>query len=49
VGRNGSLHWESRLGRWEFKGRIGDDWSVPMAVLILFSASSASSEIMLGG
>jgi hypothetical protein len=49
VGRNGSLHWESRLGRWEFEGWVGDDWSVPMAVLILFSASSTSSEIMLGG
>jgi hypothetical protein len=45
IGRNGSLHWDSRLGRGEVEGWIGDDGSVPMAILTLFSASSALSEI----
>jgi hypothetical protein len=49
IGQNRSLHWDLRLGRGEVEGWIGDDGSVPMAILVLFSASSALSEICCGG
>jgi hypothetical protein len=46
VGLNGGLQWESRG---EIEGCIRDDRGVPVAVLVLFSAPSALSEIMCGG
>jgi hypothetical protein len=49
VGRNGSLHWDSRLGWGEVEGWIWDDGGMPMAVHLLFSASSTASEIFVGG
>jgi hypothetical protein len=46
VGLNGGPQWESRG---EVEGGVRDDWSVSMAVLVLFSTPSALSEIMWGG
>jgi hypothetical protein len=46
VGLNGGPQWESR-GKVE--GCVRDDGGVPVAVLVLFSAPSALSEIMGGG
>jgi hypothetical protein len=43
---NGGPQWESRG---EVKGRVRDDGGMPVAVLVLFSAPSALSEIMVGG
>jgi hypothetical protein len=49
LGRNGSLHWESRLGRGEVERWVGDDGGMPMTVFSLFSTASAASEIIIGG
>jgi hypothetical protein len=49
VGRNGSRHWSSRLGWGEVEGWIWDDGGMPMAIHLLFSASSTASEILVGG
>jgi hypothetical protein len=49
VGRNGSRHWDSRLGWREVEGWIWDDGGMPMTVLMLFSTSSTASEIIVGG
>jgi hypothetical protein len=49
VGRNGSRHWSSRLGWGEVERGVWDDGGMPMAVHLLFSASSAASEIFVGG
>jgi hypothetical protein len=46
VGLNGGPQWELRG---EIEGCVRDDRGVPVAVLVLFSAPSALSEIMCGG
>jgi hypothetical protein len=46
VGWNGDPHWESRG---EVKCGVWDEGSVPVAVLVLFSTPSTSSEIKGGG
>jgi hypothetical protein len=46
VGLNGGPHWDSRG---EVKGCVWDDGGVSVAILVLFSTPSASSEIMRGG
>jgi hypothetical protein len=46
VGLNGGPQWESRG---EVEGRVRDDGGMPVAILVLFSAPSALSEIMGGG
>jgi hypothetical protein len=49
VGRNGSRHWNSRLGWWEVEGWIWDDGGMSVTILALFSTPSAASEIIVGG
>jgi hypothetical protein len=46
IGLNGGPQWDSRG---EVEGRVRDDRGVPVAILVLFSAPSTLSEIMVGG
>jgi hypothetical protein len=49
VGLNGSLHWESRLSWGEVESWVQDDGGMAVAIFLLFSTASASSEIIVGG